>query len=303
MDCAEYKSGDCTGGGFFTDKPRRLCHAHSNITDTHTHTHVRIPLGEQHNRHCSYQPAFTEPRLTDCLASLECSSYLRQEGLLFLGEIHCGGCKYFPSGRPLMLRCMGDSKRRAGDAVTMWIPIPSMTRPQRLVLYGTCALALFNSVGLLMLLIQQNQQHVLLEQAGDRLTQVEQSSVVEFLQEVPRERAQRNVGKPQFQYSRNKRSDALELDEEQEKTLEVTQEKEIGTDEEQEVEREVEKELDRQEDVETEQQEVSLEVGEETEMKPKHNRKHKHRHNHRYHKQDVHDDMMMMLTYSMVPVR
>ncbi|XP_051919681.1 gliomedin isoform X1 [Hippocampus zosterae] len=202
-----------------------------------------------------------------------------------------------------MLRRMGDSKRRAGDAVTMWIPIPSMTRPQRLVLYGTCALALLNSVGLLMLLIQQNQQHILLEHAGDRLTQVEQSSVVEFLQEVPRERAERNVAKPQYQFSRNKRSDAIELDERQEKTLEVTQEKEIGTDEEQEGEREVEKELDRQEDVETEQQEVSLEVGEETEMKPKHNPKHKHRHNHRYHKQDAHDDMMMMLTYSMVPIK
>ncbi|XP_077419298.1 gliomedin isoform X2 [Vanacampus margaritifer] len=200
-----------------------------------------------------------------------------------------------------MLRCMGDSKRRAGDVVTMWIPTPSMTRLQRLVLYGTCAVALLNSVGLLVLLFQQNQQHVLLEQAEARLTQVEQSSVVEFLQEVPRD--QRNVGKPRYQYSRNKRSDALELDEEQEKALEGTQEKEIRMDEEREEEQELEKELHRGEDVETNQQEVSQEVGEETEMKAKNNRKYKHRHNHRYHKEGVHDDMMTMLTYSMVPIK
>ncbi|XP_037104418.1 gliomedin [Syngnathus acus] len=202
-----------------------------------------------------------------------------------------------------MLSCTGDSKRRAGDTVTMWIPTPSMTRPQRLVLYGTCVLALLNSVGLLVLLVQQNQQHVLLEQMEARLSQVEQSSVVEFLQEMPRERAQRNVGKPRYQYSRNKRSDALELEEEQEKALEGTQEKEVGMDEEQEIEQELETELHQGEDVETSQQEVSQEVGQETELKPRHNRKHKHRHNHRYQKEGVHDDMMTMLTYSMVPIK
>ncbi|XP_077375522.1 gliomedin isoform X1 [Festucalex cinctus] len=200
-----------------------------------------------------------------------------------------------------MLRCMGDSKRGAGDVVTMWIPTPSMTRPQRLVLYGTCAVALLNSVGLLVLLFQQNQQQVILEQTEARLTQVEQSSVVEFLQEVPRD--ERNVGKPRYQYSRNKRSDALELGEEQEKALEVTHEKEIQVDEEREDEQELEKELRRKEEVESKQQEVSQEVGEETEMKPKNNRKHKHRHNHRYRKEGVHDDMMTMLTYSMVPIK
>ncbi|XP_061607825.1 gliomedin [Phyllopteryx taeniolatus] len=200
-----------------------------------------------------------------------------------------------------MLRCTGDSRRRAGEALTMWIPTPGMTHPQRLVLYGTCALALLNSVGLLVLLLQQDRQHVLLEQTAARLTEVEQSSVVEFLQEVPRERAaaQRSVGKPQHRYSRNKRSDALELDEEQEKASEATQETAIGMGEEQ----ETEQELPRGEDAEANQQEVNQEVGEETEIKPKHNQKHKHRHNHRYRKEYVQDDMMMMLTYSMVPIK
>lgn len=52
-----------------------------------------------------------------------------------------------------------------------------------------------------------------------------------------------------------------------------------------------------------EEQEVSQEVGEETEKKTKHGLKHKHRHSQSYHKTHVQDDMMMMMTYSMVPVR
>ncbi|XP_061819493.2 gliomedin [Nerophis lumbriciformis] len=170
-----------------------------------------------------------------------------------------------------MLRCVGDPKRK-GSEITMWIPTPSMTRPQRMVLYGTCVVAVLNSVGLLVLLVQQNQQQVWLKQAGSRLAEVEQSSVVEFLQEVPRERAgmQGALGKPQYQYSRNKRSDA------------------------QEQERELEKEAHQEE---IHQQEVSQEVGEKA--KTKHHTKHKQRHN-RHH---VQDDMMMMLTYSMVPIK
>lgn len=167
--------------------------------------------------------------------------------------------------------------------VTMWIPTPSMTLPQRMVLYGTCVVALMNSIGLLVLLVQQNQQRARLEQTEARLTEVEQSSVVEFLQEVPRGAAglRASVGERpqyQYQYSRNKRSEELEKELQQE-LQETRQEEgeEIG------------------------EQEASQEVGEETEKKTK-NEKHKHRHSHHYHKAHVQDDMMMMMTYSMVPV-
>nr|XP_057944357.1 gliomedin isoform X1 [Doryrhamphus excisus] len=182
-----------------------------------------------------------------------------------------------------MQRYMGDPKRKGGDVLTMWIPTPSMTRTQRMVLYGTCVVALLNSVGLLVLLVQQNQQNIILEQTGARLVEVEQSSVVEFLQEVPRERAgmQRNSEKPQYQYSRNKRSDAQELDRLEEKELE--------------------KEVHQEKDLELHQQEVSQEVGEEE--KTKHNRKRKQHHKHHYRKEYVQDDMMTMLTYSMVPIK
>lgn len=149
--------------------------------------------------------------------------------------------------------------------MTMWIPTPSMTVAQRTVLYGTCLLALLNSVGLLVLLAQQNQQRSWLEQTGARLTEVEQSSVVEFLQEVPRAPAGIQAGSTQhrYQYSRNKRSDALEMEEEMQRGVA--------------------------------EQEVSQEVGEETEKK---RREWKHKN-----KAHVQDDMMVMMTYSMVPVR
>ncbi|XP_057684769.1 gliomedin [Corythoichthys intestinalis] len=194
-----------------------------------------------------------------------------------------------------MLRCMGESKKKTSEVVTMWIPTPSMTRPQRLLLYGSCVVALLNSLGVLVLLLRQNQQHVLLERTEARLTEVEGSSVVEFLREVPRE--PRN-GEPQYQYSRNKRSDALE-----ESAPVVTGKRVPGTDEEHKMEQVLEKELYSGGGVESSQQEVSQEVNVETDMKPKLNRKHKHRHNQLYRKEYVHDDMMMMLTYSMVPIK
>lgn len=158
--------------------------------------------------------------------------------------------------------------------VTMWIPTPSMTLPQRTVLYGTCILVLVNSVGLLLLMVQQNQQRAWLERTESRLTEVEQSSVVEFLQEVPRGaaalRAEPLQQQHQYQYSRNKRS------EEREKEL-----------------------LQEPHREEVQEQEVSQEVGEEAERKLRH----KHRHRQDYHKTHVQEDMMMMMTYSMVPVR
>lgn len=155
----------------------------------------------------------------------------------------------------------------------MWIPTPSMTLPQRAALYGTCILALVNFVGLLVLLVQQNQQGAWLERTESRLMEVEQSSVVEFLQEVPRGAAALRAEPPQqyqYQYSRNKRS------------------------------REREKELLQEpHHEEVHEQEVSQEVGEEAERKLRH----KHQHSQNYQKTHVQDDMMMMMTYSMVPVR
>lgn len=158
--------------------------------------------------------------------------------------------------------------------VTMWIPTPSMTLPQRAVLYGTCILALVNSVGLLVLMVQQNQQRAWLERTESRLTEVEQSSVVEFLQEVPKGAAALRAEplQQQFQYqnSRNKRSEEREKELPQEPHHE-----------------------------EVHEQEVSQEVGEQAERKLRH----KHRLSQNYHKTHVQEDMMMMMTYSMVPVR
>uniref|UniRef100_A0A3P9II12 Gliomedin n=1 Tax=Oryzias latipes TaxID=8090 RepID=A0A3P9II12_ORYLA len=160
----------------------------------------------------------------------------------------------------------------------MWIPTPSMTVLQRTLLYGSCVVALLNSVGLLVLIVQQNQQRSQLEQTESRLTKLEQSSVVEFLQEVPKGAAGLwgSPGEqPQYQYSRNKRSEELE------KELQHEPHQEVGKGE--------------------LQQEARQEVGEEKERR-EHNLKHKHRHGQRYHKAQVQDDMMMMMTYSMVPL-
>ncbi|KAL3065741.1 hypothetical protein OYC64_015818 [Pagothenia borchgrevinki] len=181
-----------------------------------------------------------------------------------------------------MLKLAGDPQKSGGEVVTMWIPTPSMTLPQRLVLYGTCVVALMNSVGLLVLLVQQNQQRALLQQAEVKLMEVEQSSVVEFLQEVPRGAAalRARAGEhPQYQsqFSRNKRSEELEKELQQEmQELHQVEGQEVS-------------------------QEVSQEVGEEAEKKMKNEIKHKHRQS--YPKAHLQDDMMMMMTYSMVPIK
>lgn len=178
-----------------------------------------------------------------------------------------------------MLGLEGDPQKRGAEVVTMWIPTPSMTTPQRMVLYGTCVVALMNSVGLLVLLVQQNQQCVRLDQTEARLMEVEQSSVVEFLQEVPRGPAGLRTSEeehPQYQYTRNKRSEELQ--------------------------KELQHEHYQDEGKGIHLQEASQEVGEEKE-RMKHELKHKHRHGHRYHKEQMEDDMMMMMTYSMVPIK
>lgn len=167
-------------------------------------------------------------------------------------------------------------QKRNSDVITMWIPTPSMSVPQRVVLYGTCVLAVLNSLGLLVVLVQQNQQATRLEKTDLRLTEVEHSLVVEFLQEVPRGAAglRASVGQHQYMYSRNKRSGQDGTEEEPG----VTEGAEMGY-----------------------EQEVSQEVGEEAERKNKNGMKQKYHHG--YHKAHVQDDMMMMMTYSMVPIK
>ncbi|KAJ0001640.1 hypothetical protein NQD34_001436 [Periophthalmus magnuspinnatus] len=117
----------------------------------------------------------------------------------------------------------------------MWIPTPSLTVLQRVILYGTCVLAVLNSLGFLVVLVQQNQQAAQLEKADMRLTNIEESSVVEFLQEAPRRGPGGALGQHRPQ------------------------------------------------------------------MKNPNKRKQKYHHG--YHKAHVQDDMMMMMTYSMVPIK
>lgn len=163
-------------------------------------------------------------------------------------------------------------QKRGSDVLTMWIPTPSMSVPQRVILYGTCVLAVLNSLGLLVILVQQNQQTARLERVDSRLIEVEHSSVVEFLQEVPRgaAAARANAEQHRYMYSRNKRSGAEE-----------------GADD-----------LSFEG---SEEQEVSQEVGEEAERKSHGKMKQKYRHG--YHKAHVQDDTVMMMTYSMVPIK
>ncbi|CAL8352145.1 unnamed protein product [Merluccius merluccius] len=167
--------------------------------------------------------------------------------------------------------------------ITMWIPTPSMTVPQRVVLYGTAGLALANALGVLVLLVQLNQQGVRLGRAESGLAQVEHSSVVEFLQEVPRRGAATQGEPPQYQYSRNKRSQEGE----KEATPEPT-----------------EHSRDDGRDPRRDGEEVlAQEAGEEFGKKMMRSEgKHKQRH-HGHRKVEVQDDMMMMMTYSMVPIK
>ncbi|KAJ0056370.1 hypothetical protein NL108_006884, partial [Boleophthalmus pectinirostris] len=116
----------------------------------------------------------------------------------------------------------------------MWIPTPSLTVLQRVVLYGTCVLAVLNSLGFLVILVQQNQQATQLEKLDMRLSNIEHSSVVEFLQEVPKRGGGGGGGGGQY---------------------------------------------------------------------IKHGGKRKQKYHHGYHKAHVQDDTMMMMTYSMVPIK
>ncbi|XP_074476381.1 gliomedin [Sebastes fasciatus] len=202
-----------------------------------------------------------------------------------------------------MLTLVGDPQKRGGEVVTMWIPTPSMTLPQRMVLYGTCVVALMNTVGLLVLLVQQNQQRALLEQTEAKLTEVEQSSVVEFLQEVPAGMRAHPQSQYQYQYSRNKRSDKLEKELQQEIHQEEGQEVHHKEGSQEVHHKEGSQEVHQKEVSQEASQEASQEVGEEAEKKMKDEMKHKHRHGQSYHKAHVQDDMMMMMTYSMVPIK
>nr|XP_014031063.1 unnamed protein product [Salmo salar] len=89
-----------------------------------------------------------------------------------------------------MLKLVADSRKRGGGGgiggCEMLPSRPSLSVPLRVIIYGTCALALVNTVALLVLLVQQNQLWSRVELTEARLEEVEQSSVVEFFQEVLR---------------------------------------------------------------------------------------------------------------------
>lgn len=174
-----------------------------------------------------------------------------------------------------MLKRVGKAQRGRGEAVEdMWIPTPSLSLPQRVLLYGSCTLALVNSVGLLVLLLQHNHLWTRVDQIEAQLKEVVQSSVVEFLQEVPRGGPGQQV---QYQYSRNKRSQKLE-------------------NELRELKQEDREELPKGASPEVEgSQEVDMEMG----KKMRHELKHWQRN----HKTEIHDNMMMMMTYSLVPIK
>ncbi|CAL1603542.1 unnamed protein product [Knipowitschia caucasica] len=157
-------------------------------------------------------------------------------------------------------------QKRDSDIITMWIPTPNLTALQKFILYGTCVLAVLNSLGLLVVLVQQKQQGAQLAKVDGRLVDVEHSSVVEFLQEVPRGAEGVRASAAQHMYSRNKRSGV-------EKSGEMA-------------------------GYEDSQQEVSQEVGEEAQGK-----RTKQKYHHGYHKAHVQEDTVMMMTYSMVPIK
>lgn len=89
-----------------------------------------------------------------------------------------------------MLKLVADCRKGGGGGgiggCEMLPSRPSLSVSLRVIIYGTCALALVNTVALLVLLVQQNQLWSRVELTEARLEEVEQSSVVEFLQEVPR---------------------------------------------------------------------------------------------------------------------
>ncbi|XP_020794677.2 gliomedin [Boleophthalmus pectinirostris] len=174
-------------------------------------------------------------------------------------------------------------QKRNSDVITMWIPTPSLTVLQRVVLYGTCVLAVLNSLGFLVILVQQNQQATQLEKLDMRLSNIEHSSVVEFLQEVPKRGGGGGGGGGQYMYSRNKRSGG-----EEDGVEDGVEEDQIGS---------------QEMGYEGSEQEVSQEVGEEAQKKSKHGGKRKQKYHHGYHKAHVQDDTMMMMTYSMVPIK
>lgn len=171
---------------------------------------------------------------------------------------------------PLAEARRGGSLRHCGGRVPWTL---------RWTLGSVCLLTLLNSAGLLVLLIQSRELDERLGRAESRLEEIAQSSVVEFMTEMSQ--GQEEIQKELYQYSRNKRSqalrqaqvlDPLELEEK------LAEQSGMGAGED--LPKELHHELNR-------------------EQKKLQERPYPDFH----HRTVQHDGMMMMMTYSMVPVR
>ncbi|KAK1785250.1 hypothetical protein P4O66_018644 [Electrophorus voltai] len=146
----------------------------------------------------------------------------------------------------------------------------------RWVLGSICILTLINSATVLLLLFQNRQLGKRMAQTEARVEELSQSSVVEFMTEMSRD--QKEIQEELYQSSRNKRSQ--ELRHAQMLTLEM----EEGSGE-----------------------DLGKEITKDLQQEPSHEKKQK---GHQYlakppthHRTGIHDNMMMMMTYSMVPVK
>ncbi|KAI4881492.1 hypothetical protein NFI96_021817 [Prochilodus magdalenae] len=149
----------------------------------------------------------------------------------------------------------------------------------RWTLGSVCVLTLLNSAGLLLLLIQSRELGERVARAESRLEEIAQSSVVEFMTEMSR--GQEEIQKELYQYSRNKRSQELR----QEQVLEQL---------------ELEEKLAEQSGMGIGEDLAKELHGEPNQERKKHQEDLQPSQSHQ--RTQMQDGMMMMMTYSMVPI-
>ncbi|KAL7879313.1 hypothetical protein AOLI_G00102870 [Acnodon oligacanthus] len=152
----------------------------------------------------------------------------------------------------------------------------------RWTLGSVCVLTLLNSAGLLLLLIQSRELGERVAQTESRLEEIAQSSVVEFMTEMSR--GQEEIQEEIYQYSRNKRSQELR----QEQVLEQLElEEKLADQSGMGIGEDLPKDLHREADHERKK------IQEHPDLHPSQT----------HQRTQLHDGMMMMMTYSMVPVK
>lgn len=134
-------------------------------------------------------------------------------------------------------------------------------------------LTLLNSAGFMLLLLQSRELGNRMDVMESRLEEISQSSVVEFMTEMSRN--QQGIQEDLHQYSRNKRSQELK----EAQALQQKLQMELG-------EKLAEVSGDGEGEVMINEEEKNLQEAPDL-----------------YHRMVQHDGMMMMMTYSMVPVR